>query len=220
MFTLPVLRLLSSDMDVVAKELGEKARQAPQFFRNAPVVIDLGWLQPSEGAVNFALLVGLLRGYGMIPVGIRGGTEEHKKLAYAMEMAVLADGRPETPPAAPKSVPPEGCEAAKTVTHPVRSGQRVVAQSGDLIVLAPVSSGAELMAAGNIHVYGALRGRALAGVKGDPTVRIFCQSLEAELVSIAGHYRVNEDLSDAVRGKAVQIHLDGNRLVIEPLRAG
>jgi septum site-determining protein MinC len=217
MFTLPVLCLLSADMDAVSQELHEKTRQAPQFFHNAPVVIDLHQLSPASGTVNFALLVGLLRGHGLIPVGIRGGTADQKELAYAMEMAVLADGKPEAPLAPPKKAAPEPCEAAKTVTQPVRSGQRVIAPDGDLIVVAPVSSGAELLAAGNIHVYGALRGRALAGVKGNASVRIFCQHLDAELVSIAGQYRVNEDLKNDVRGAAVQISLKGNRLFIEAL---
>jgi len=104
------------------------------------------------------------------------------------------------------------------VTTPIRGGQQVYAQGGDLIVLAPVSPGAELLADGNIHVYGPLRGRALAGIKGDTSARIFCQQLTAEMVSIAGQYKVAEDLRrDPLWAEAVQISLSGDVLNITRL---
>ena len=103
------------------------------------------------------------------------------------------------------------------ITQPVRSGQQVYAPGGDLIVLAPVSAGSELLADGHIHVYGPLRGRALAGVRGDTNARIFCQSLEAELVSVAGQYKVAEDLRRQQWKEAVQISLEGDSLKIEAL---
>ncbi|WP_373508014.1 septum site-determining protein MinC, partial [Thiocapsa sp.] len=103
------------------------------------------------------------------------------------------------------------------VTRPVRSGQRVYAVGGDLSIIAAVSSGAELMADGNIHVYGPLRGRALAGMKGNTAARIFCQDLQAELVSVAGHYRVSENIPSELRGVPVQIYLDQKILRIEKL---
>ncbi|NHO64573.1 septum site-determining protein MinC [Aestuariicella hydrocarbonica] len=106
----------------------------------------------------------------------------------------------------------------KVITTPVRSGQQIYAAGGDLIVLAPVSAGAELLADGNIHVYGPLRGRALAGVNGNTEARVFCQSLEAELISIAGYFRVNEDLRDKHWKKSVQASLTDETLNIEPLR--
>ena len=106
---------------------------------------------------------------------------------------------------------------SRIFSHPIRSGQQVYAPDGDLIILGTVSAGAEVIADGNIHIYGALRGRALAGVKGDIEPRIFCQSLEAELVSIAGRYRISEQIDPADRGKAMQIHLVEDRLIIEHL---
>jgi septum site-determining protein MinC len=117
------------------------------------------------------------------------------------------------------SAPPPKHEGtpALLVTRPVRSGKRLYARDGDLVAAAPVSAGAELIADGHIHVYGPLRGRALAGVRGDETARIFCQSLEAELVSIAGAYRVRDDIDEALIGKPVQIFLKGEQLVIDPL---
>lgn len=116
------------------------------------------------------------------------------------------------------TVPREGdASAALLMTRPIRSGRRVYAEGRDLVATASVSAGAELIADGNIHVYGTLRGRALAGVRGDEDARIFCQSLDAELVSVAGAYRVRDDIDEALIGQAVQIYLKDDRLVIDPL---
>lgn len=234
-FTLPVIRLLGVDMDGVADQLGIKVEQAPDFFRNTPVVIDLSGLPPGAGQIEFPLLVGLMRGFGMIPVGIRGGTEEQHQAAEAMELAILGDAfvrrtppretsnqpepRPTPRPVTPAQTPAEEPSSAsqRLVTRPVRSGQRVYAPGGDLSVIAPVSHGAELMADGNIHVYGPLRGRAMAGMKGDTSARIFCQDLQAELLSVAGHYRISENIPDEVKGVPVQIFLDGDVLRVEKI---
>lgn len=238
-FTLPVIRLLGADMDAVAEQLGAKVDQAPDFFRNTPVVVDLSGL-PTTGAgdVQFPLLVGLLRGYGMIPVGVRGGDVAQNEAAEAMELAILGDAFVRKPKAAavkpaanygskpakpapdtgrPRAPKPARDASFTLVARPVRSGQRVYAAGGDLSVVAPVSSGAELMADGNIHVYGPLRGRALAGMKGDSKARIFCQDLQAELVSVAGHYRVSENIPAALKGVPVQVFLDQEILRIEKL---
>jgi septum site-determining protein MinC len=242
-YTLPTLRLLDGDLGELSRFLEPKIQQAPAFFRNAPVVIDLTRLP--DVRLDFPLLVGLLRGLGMLPIGVRGGSETHKETARLMDLAILSQGgkrgtalpvdsAPEAPatartgtPAAetparqvpaPQAAPaPEPERAGKVVTRPVRSGQRVYAAGGDLIVLAPVSAGAELMADGHIHVYGALRGRALAGVKGNTDARIFCHDLRAELISVAGHYRVSENLEPAHVGRPVQIYLREGRLIIEAL---
>ena len=107
--------------------------------------------------------------------------------------------------------------AGKVVTQPVRSGQQVYAPEGDLIIMAPVGAGAEVLAAGHIHIYGPLRGRALAGVHGDSSASIFCQSLEAELVSVAGHYKISEDLQDSGWREPARIRLNGDALVVDPL---
>ena len=107
---------------------------------------------------------------------------------------------------------------AVLITEPVRSGQKIVAERGDLVVCASVGSGAELVAVGNIHVYGALRGRALAGVNGDETARIFCQHLDAELLAIAGLYRTSEDLGPDIRKQRVQAFLQDEKLVVEALQ--
>ena len=105
----------------------------------------------------------------------------------------------------------------RMVTTPVRSGQRIYARNSDLIITAQVSAGAEVIADGCIHIYGSLRGRALAGAQGDEAARIFCRDLQAELLAIAGRYKVAEDIADDVRGRPVQIRLDGDKLCIDPL---
>jgi len=221
-FTLPLLRLLGTDMDAVAQQLGEKVDQAGDFFQHAPVVIDLAGLAGTEVDVEFPLLVGLMRGYGMIPVGVRGGSPAQNAAAEAMELAVLGDSRAQAraesrPAAARAAAPPRPAPGSKLVTRPVRSGQRVYAPGGDLILMAQVSSGAEIMADGHIHVYGTLRGRALAGVKGNQDARIFCHNLQAELVSVAGHYRISENIAADVKGHPVQIYLQERTLHIESL---
>jgi septum site-determining protein MinC len=216
LFTLTVLHLFQLDRAAIERHLAEKIKQAPSFFNNTPVVIDLeGMAEPKEGA-DLKGLYELLRGHGMIPVGIRNGGPKYQAAARVAGLPVLPESRstgatkkPERPgPVMPRT---------RLVNHSVRSGQEVYAPEGDLVVLGAVSAGADVVADGNIHVYGALRGRALAGVKGDAETWIFCQSLEAQLVSIAGRYRVYEQLDSSERDKAGQIHLKEERLIIEHL---
>ncbi len=215
-FTLPVLKMVEADLDALSRGLADKIAEAPQFFENAPVVIDVEALHGKLTSVDFALLVGLLRRHRLIPVGVSGGDADQNDISTTMELAVLSQGAPSRPQSAPTPRPPSE-DGTRLVTQSVRSGQRIFASSGDLVVLGSVSPGAELFAHGNIHIYGILRGRALAGVKGDQEARIFCRGLEAELVSIAGNYRVSEDIDAAVRGSAVQIFLQEERLIIEAL---
>ncbi len=227
-FTLPLLRLLSTDMDIMAEELAAKVQQAPEFFRNTPVVIDLSVLSGQKSILDFALLVGQLRGHGMIPIGVRGGNNAQNEAAYALELAILSEDssknavsfKPSSQPEIDKKnqIKPRSIQASPhrtlLTTQPVRSGQRVYAPGGDLVILASVSSGAEIMADGHIHVYGALRGRALAGVKGNQDCQIFCMYLQAELISVAGHYRVSESLDAAIRSKPVHIYLENQTLKV------
>ena len=236
-FTILVLSLRSADLEEVAALLMDKVRQAPDFFRNAPVVISLA--QVEEETVDLATLINLLRNQGFIPVGITCVTDEQKAQAAAMELAVLTArgaARPvpepssgpeeaaaaETEPIEPESSaaqaePPQVAHEAHIRIDPVRSGQSVIIGHGDLTVLASVGSGAEIAAPGSIHVYGALRGRAFAGCDGDVNARIFCQKLEAELVAIAGVHLVSEDFPDHLRSKPAQIRLHGGRLHVTGL---
>ncbi len=222
LLTLIVLRLLELDNDKITAQFAEKVAIAPNLFQQAPVVIDLYSVR--EGSIDLPYLIDLLRTHHLIPVAVRGGNETHNALAITMGLGILSENksgeRARRPPEPePVIVPPPAptFSPAKVITQPIRSGQQVVARSGDLIVLASVSHGAEILAQGHIHVYGALRGRALAGVNSNQEARIFCQFLDAELVSIAGNYQINEDLPEQVRGKPAQVYLEGEQLKIEPL---
>lgn len=218
LFTLTVLHLRQVELDVIDRHLAAKTRQAPGFFSNAPVIIDLGLLPKTVVSVDFAGLCDRLRKCGMIPMGIRNGSAELQAVALLAGLPALPEGRPQVlAKQAEKAKSEEPHGYSKIITQPVRSGQRIYVPDGDLILMGTVSPGAEVLADGNIHVYGRLRGRALAGAKGNTEVRIFCQSLEAELVSIAGRYRVIEQLDESLRDRPVQMFLLEDRLAIEPL---
>lgn len=215
MLTLSVLRLLSVDLSTLAAQLDAHMAAMPGLFQHLPVVLDLQALQGQ--ALDLAALADCLRQRGLIPVGVRGGDAELEQEAVAAGLGVIRIGSEPTrraEPAPERAAPPP---PSLLIRQPVRSGQQIYARGGDLVVLAPVSAGAEVLADGHIHVYGPLRGRALAGVQGNAEARIFCQSLEAELVSIAGAYRISEHMQDIGRGRPVQICLDGEALCIQPL---
>ncbi len=235
LYPLTALQLLGNDLPVFERQLTIKIEQAPKFFNNAPVVIDLQKLHQPSTLIDFKKLIEILLHKKLIPVGIKGGLPEQQAAAALAGLPTLQEGTKETqkteaaaelPPAA-LSIPPAEIAGKKPVDSlssnsriikdPIRSGQQIYARGGDLIVLAPVSHGAELLADGNIHIYGPLRGRALAGVSGDPNAHIFCQSLEAELISIAGQYKISEDIDPALWRLPVDISLDAGRLHIRPL---
>lgn len=216
-FTLGVVHLYTPDLAMVARDLATKLKRAPRFFRNAPMVIDLHNMSVSFTPPDFSSLAQLLRDQQLVPVGIRNGTAQQQEAALAAGLAVVQGGRPTRDAEEEKSSDKPPQTPTKLITQPVRSGQQIYAQGGDLVVLAPVSAGAELLADGHIHVYAPLRGRALAGIQGDETARIFCQNLEAELISVAGHYRVIEDLDPNVRGRPAQAYLEHDRLTIKAL---
>lgn len=233
--SLPILKLYDSDLRLLAPLLREKIAQAPDFFRNAPMAVDLHELVEAEQALDFTALIRSMRNCGLVPVGLQGGGELHQEAARSVGFPILPDSprhfqqhqpKPETPPEpeteavaaveAVEAVEPLLAEpiVSKIVETPIRSGQKVHSV-GDLIVLSQVSAGAEILAEGNIHVYGTLRGRAMAGIQGNPACRIFCYDLQAELIAIAGHYKVAESIEDSVRGVPVQIYLKDKTLIIE-----
>lgn len=225
--TVPVLMLASSDLTQVGEQLQAKVAQAPEFFKNSPLLIDLKKLNEQELDISVQELVALIRELDFMPIGIRGGNEKQNHDALALDLPVHSmhgtnapiNNKPAVKPLAASEVQEIQQEQTlenKVITQPVRSGQRVYAK-GDLIVTATVSAGAEIMAEGNIHVYGTLRGRALAGVLGDTESRIFCSDLQAELVSIAGIYQLSDDLSPETAHKPVQISLDNQTLIIKDI---
>jgi septum site-determining protein MinC len=231
------LRLKRLDPEELQRDLAAKVQHAPNLFARAPVVVDLSHLPELPDLETVRDLIARIRDAGMMPVGLSYGTTENEQLARALDLPLFAKFRapyersgkaaaePEPMPvevAAPARVaapPAPRGDSVIGLVHdkPVRSGQQVYARGRDLILTKLVANGAEVIADGSIHVYGALRGRALAGAQGDASARIYCQEFHAELVSIAGQYRVFEDMPQELRGKPVQVWLDGDRLMLARL---
>jgi septum site-determining protein MinC len=214
LYTFTVLQVLNIDKHLFSQQIAETVVKAPKLFERTPVVFDLSFVNHLE--IDLQDLCQIARDHGMIPVAIQGGNALQNTVAPCQGLAVLNASASQDKPIIerPESTSMELAKA-KLITAHIRSGQQVVAKGADLIITASVSHGAELLSDGNIHVYGALRGRALAGMNGDKEARIFCQSLEAELISIAGFYRLSDTI-ELVNGPC-QIYLVDEHIVIEPL---
>ena len=236
------LKLKRLDVEGLAAELRDKVESAAKLFLRAPVVLDLSHL-PALPALDVVRdLLARIHASGMLPVGLSYGTSENDELARVLGIPVFAKFRAayeragnapgaavttrETPRPASRTESPEpkpapAAEAGATIgmihDKPVRSGQQVYARGRDLVLTTLVGNGAEVIADGSIHIYGALRGRALAGAQGDTSARIYCQEFHAELVSIAGQYRVFEDIPADLRGQPVQAWLEGDKLLMKKL---
>lgn len=225
--TLPLVAVLlkTADLAALGRELEARFGDTPDFFDQDPVVVNLLAVADETVAIDFKQLIALLRSYRMQPIAVHGGNAaQHKAanhvglvsapdIAHAVPLAKMAAPPPPAP--APVVAVPSN---ALVIDKPLRSGQQVYAKGTDLVVLAVVSFGAEVLADGHIHVYGPLRGRAVAGAKGNTDARIFSTCLEAQLVSIAGVYRTSEiPLPADVLGKPAQVRLQDDKLVMEPL---
>lgn len=208
--------------------------ESPDFFENDPLLIDCSQLGPDLPAPDLAPLLAVLRTCRLVPLALRGGNAAWLASARAMG---LVEAPLDTPRATPRAravaaeiqeqeglrepAPKTQGLATVVVDKPLRSGQKIYARGADLVVLAMVNQGAEVVADGNIHVYAPLRGKAMAGASGNTNARIFSLCLEPELISIAGVYRTSENpLAPDVNGKPAQVRLsnDGqDRLLFEAL---
>ena len=234
-----VMHLASHDPESIQALIRDQLGIRPGFFNHDPLVIDFAQI-PQEATVDLAPIRDALLQYSLSLVGVVNASDQQIAAAAELGLGLFqapsreirprkSDPEPEQAPAAavqePASAPEPEVRAdteprlpTKVHTSPVRAGQQVYAKGGDLIVLGAVSAGAEVIADGNIHVYGPLRGRALAGARGDTSARIFIRFMEAEIVSVAGTYKVID--ADMVRhwhGKSLQVFLNGEQLEIEPL---
>ena len=221
--------LKSADLQQLTADMQQRFADTPDFFDNDPVIIDALALDPQDGALDMPGLLALLRRFRMNPVALRAGHPAQDAAATLAGLFVTQDMR--TLPAQTQEVVrevvrevevvreiPATAQSAMVIDKPLRSGQHVYARGRDLVVLAMVNPGAEIMADGHIHVYAPLRGKAIAGAKGDTTARIFTTSLEAELVSIAGVYRTSDNaLPLEVLGKPAQVWLVEDKLHMRAL---
>ena len=231
--SLPLVSFLLKNPDISAlqADMARRLGATPDFFDNDPVVIDLSALEDPNGLLDLPSVCLMLRTHRMLPVAVRGANEYQLTNARKAGLFEARDLSIQTPAATRvETVVQEvirevevvrevqTSSAAMVIDKPLRSGQHVYAKGRDLIVLAMVNPGAEVMADGHIHVYAPLRGKAIAGAKGDTSARIFAASLEAELVSIAGVYRTSDTpLPKEVAGKAAQVWLADDKLSMRAL---
>lgn len=210
-----VFQVIHHDLEKMHVQLTKVVKKAPELFLGVPVVIDLEKFSSIE-SLDFVGLKKILADNGLVPVGVQHVNAEQRKDAELHGLPILANKKST---ALEKKVPKKiTSSVSKLVTTPIRSGMQVYARDTDLIVTASVSVGAELLADGHIHVYGPLRGRAMAGVQGNRDARIFCHSLEAELVSIAGFYLTKEEIQAFPENHAmIQVYLENEQVKIEPI---
>ncbi|WP_241624119.1 septum site-determining protein MinC [Rosenbergiella epipactidis] len=223
-FTLSVVHINHPQPDVVLKALQEKIAQAPAFLANAPVVVNVASL---NSTVDWKSMHHAVSQSGLKIVGISGCKDEQLKIQIAsIGTPLLNEGKAavqKAPPANPepiesvKAQEDEKTSRTRIIDTPIRSGQQIYARNADLIVTSSVSAGAELVADGNIHIYGNMRGRALAGASGDQQAQIFCTHLAAELVSIAGEYWIMDQIPSEFFTKAARLALREGKLAIESL---
>lgn len=222
-FTLSVLHLTDMDPQQIKELLETKVAQAPQFFNFAPLVINVERL---ESTPDFESLKEIIEREDFVLVGITGARDEATKVAAkAAGLAVMTAGKAVVPSqeSAPQPVEREKEEPMLTPTKVhhgnVRSGQQIYAAGGSLVIIGTVGNGAEVIADDSIHIYGSLRGRALAGARGNTQARIYCQELDPELVSIAGTYQLSDALPKEMNGQHVHVHLEQDKLIFEKLQS-
>ncbi len=239
------LKLQRFDLAAIKAEMTAKVQTAPQLLQRAPVIVDLNTFSDLPGSTAVSELLQTLRQAGVLPVGLTYGSPAVEALSVELGLPLFSRFRANYEPASPTAPaePAKSTAAATVDTVPanappaqrsepaapavgfrlslheghVRSGQQIYARGQDLTILGNVGPGAEVIADGNIHIYGSLRGRALAGAGGEQRARVFCREFRAELVAVAGNYRVLDDAPVELHGKALQVRLDGERLLFDPL---
>ena len=214
MVTMMSVILRDTDLELIEQGLRQRVQQAPEFFKNTPVIVDFSKVSINLG-FDFNSLFKLVRQHKLLPVAVRGVPPQ---LQERMQMA----GVPVVEPAAPSVVSKNNGKRLRSgksllVEYKVDSAQECFAEDGDLVLVGDSDSSAELIADGSIHVYGTMRGRVLAGAHGDTDARIFCTSLQAELVSVAGHSRQLIEIPPELQNCPVQIRLSEQQVIIEPI---
>jgi len=225
-----ILELLHFSLDEFTLQLEEKINQAPMFFKQSPVIISLDKIDENITELNLNELLLTCRKFNLQPMAFKCSHNRFLNSIKATGLTLLSDNasRAGTKASATSEISDNKIDktdiknntayhTSKLISRPVRSGQQIYAAGGDLIILSQVSEGAEVLADGNIHIYGALRGRALAGVKGNTDARVFCTKMEAELISIAGNFMLSDSLREKVWKQSAQVYLDEQILQVEPV---
>ncbi|WP_027966083.1 septum site-determining protein MinC [Halomonas halocynthiae] len=231
MLPMTVMELTSADPEHIREQLAGKMNQAPAFFQHTPVVLSVERLD--EPHLSLERICAVCRTHKLLPVAVRGGSDPVRQSAWALGLGwfpPLEASRPrplESVSTNAERTPITEEEEEVTEMLPggvgriyrgtVRSGQQISAPEGDLVVVGAVNAGAEVLAGGSVHVYGPLRGRALAGIHGNPLASIFCRELRAELLSVAGNYKRLDDIDPRLLNTSVQIQLTDDQLSITPL---
>ena len=220
MLMLNTLSLSVTDISQISAILHQKVNNATQFFLHSPLVLDCQDLGEKCAGLDFSALYVVVKKVGFIPVGVRNVPDDCLQYIKQSEWAIMRavakpsrklDNSKNSAQHLPQS------QRVEVISRPLRSGQQVYAPTGDVVVLHQTSAGSEILADGSVHVYGTLRGRVLAGVNGEKSARIFCQSLEADLVAIAGCYQLLDDADTELKGQPAMIRLQEGRLIFEPL---
>lgn len=215
-----ILHLYSPDAVKIRQSLRSKRSSSPQLFANSLLVLDGSALESACRHLDMHALRALVIDLDFIPIGVRNFPEDCLQAATEAGWAVLRSSRvtsqrPERTMTRESTASPK--PSVEVLDRPVRSGQQVYFPDGDVVVLQHTSAGSEILAGGSIHVYGSLRGRVLAGIHGDTSARIFCQKLEAELVAIAGNYRLLDEIDTDLKGQPAMVWLEGEKLKIAPM---
>lgn len=221
------LRIRTMNIPQLIEEMRERVERAPKLFKHAGIILDFGGLAQIPDLSTTQHVVYGLREVGVLPIALAYGSKETEALARQIGLPVLAKfrahyERSQAAAPAPRQTaelrsPPASMNPGMIHTGAVRSGQQLYAKEADLTVINTISPGAEVIADGNIHIYGSLRGRALAGAQGNTSARIFCRNFHAELVAISGQYKVLDDVASELRGKSVQIWLERKQIKIATL---
>lgn len=230
MLPMTVMELTSADPERIREQLSGKMNQAPAFFQHTPVVLSVERL--NEPHLSLERICAVCRTHKLLPVAVRGGSDPVRQSAWALGLGWFppqeaSRPRPLESVAVEADLPHASDKEDVTDVLPggvgriyrgtVRSGQQVSAPEGDLVVVGAVNAGAEVLAGGSVHVYGPLRGRALAGIHGNPLASIFCRELRAELLSVAGSYKRLDDIDPHLLNTPVQVRLADDQLSISPL---
>lgn len=210
-----ILHIYRYDVSEIEQQLINTIRRAPNLFNGALAAIDLDKIKNITG-IDFLRLKHLLIAHHLVPIGIRGGSQAQQEAAIMDGFIILPPSKLNTEKENHRKT--QDNTISKLITTPIRSGMQVYAKGTDLVVTAAVSAGAELFADGNIHIYGPLRGRAFAGVQGNTNARIFCRTLDAELLSIAGYYLTKEDmLVTKSQEGMIQIFLENSQIRMDAI---